>query len=385
MIEKADVIQEGEWDPTEAADQHGDDKSDSEEDTAVSRFNPSNEPLKIFETVDEMEFEAPEIEDITAEEYPELDPRTSRNLPTFRELANKERADEIDRDFRAKMFGPDDQADTNKVQTILEDGEIPEDEYSYNEFERVFYETIEKRGWRLPENTKSLPDYVETYMANDRECYGKIIAWGWFTKIKAFAIKREFGVEYYPSTKALCSMPYFDWMAMAKLKMLNPDNWYHAEFFEKRLRWGFNVSWKKDKLKKGHNDFIYVPQFAKKFKRKVDPVTGVVRHVSIWKPAEKMKIAPIMKIEQDFHDRFIGWFYDGVTHEAVIVLRTHETYSTGKVDQIRLFDPYWICNMSKEDVRLLATKKMAAHRHHRQYSDFYELVAKTCFVEEIHA
>jgi hypothetical protein len=74
MIEKAAVIQEGEWDPTEAADQHGDDKSDSEEDTAVSRFNPSEEPLKIFEAVDEMEFEAPEIEDITAEEYPELDP-----------------------------------------------------------------------------------------------------------------------------------------------------------------------------------------------------------------------------------------------------------------------------------------------------------------------
>ena len=386
ILERPDVVEKGGVDPNdEAAIPHDDDRYDSEEDTAVSRYNPLEEPLKIFETIDDMEFEAPEVEDITAEEYPEMDPRTTRNLPTFQEMADKVRADEIDREFHAKLAEVDSQADTEKGKVELEEGEIPEEEFPYSEFERIFEETCRKRKWRLPETAKPLPDYVEAFMASHRDCSGRIIAWGWFDKIKAFAVKREFGVEYYKDTSGLCSMPYFDWMTMARLKMLNPDNKYHAEYFEIKLRRGFRVSWKRDKLKTGDIDFVYSPQFAKRFKKRVNPVTNQVTNISVWKPANKMKLGPIMKIEQDFHDRFIGWFYDGETHEAVIVLKTSETYSKGRVDQIRLFDPYWISNMSKEDIRLLSTTRIAAQPHHRQQADYYEIVAKTCFVEDIHA
>ena len=322
---------------------------------------------------------------ITAEEYPKSDFRAANDLPTFQEMADKKRAEELDRDFKAKISEESDHADTDKGKNPLEDGKIPEEDFPYSEFERIYEEACKKRKWSKPYTPEPLPDYVEEYMSDHRKSNGRIIAWGWFTKLKAFAVNREFGVEYFRNALTLSTLPYFDWMAMARLKMINPDNFFYAESFERKLKWGFNVSWKKDKLKKWHSDFVYTPQFATKFKRIRNPATNQITRISVWKPAQKMKLVPVMKMEQNFHDRFIGWFYDSETHEAVIVLKTDETYSTGRVDQIRVFDPYWICNMSKEDVRLLATKRIAARPHLRQQADFYETVSKICFVEEIHA
>ena len=61
-----------------------------------------------------------------------------------------------------------------------------------------------------------VPQYVESMLSNYRKSKGKIIAWGWFQSVKAFIIKRERGVECYENCKALQTLPYFDWMAMAR-------------------------------------------------------------------------------------------------------------------------------------------------------------------------
>ena len=91
------------------------------------------------------------------------------------------------------------------------------------------------------------------------------------------------------------------------------------------------------------------------------------------------------KMRQDIHSRFIDWYYDGRTHETVIVLKTAETEYNGKVDEERIFDPYWIRNMNKKDISCLLEKRIHALPYLRMYADIYDSVAKLCYVEGMHA
>ena len=98
-----------------------------------------------------------------------------------------------------------------------------------------------------------------------------------------------------------------------------------------------------------------------------------------------MKRNPVLQMRQDIRYHFIDWYYDGRTHEAVIVLKTSQTERTGAVEEIRIFDPYWIRNMNKNDIYCLLHKRIHALDHLRRYADVYDSTAKLCYYHGLHA
>ena len=174
--------------------------------------------------------------------------------------------DEVNRKFAEKIAAEAAQRAKATGDLDYEEGELPDDsDYPVEEFEGVYKKAAERHQWYRFPPPVHIPQYVDSMLSDHRKSKGKIIAWGWFQSVKAFIVKRERGVEYYENNKTLQTLRYYDWMAMARLKMLNPSKIHFANDFEKKLRWGFNVSWKREKLKPWHQDFVFRPQFASKF------------------------------------------------------------------------------------------------------------------------
>ncbi|KAD7477273.1 hypothetical protein E3N88_00409 [Mikania micrantha] len=63
----------------------------------------------------------------------------------------------------------------------------------------------------------------------------------------------------------------------------------------------------------------------------------------------------LRKVEQDWNPFFKFWFYDDRTSEGVIVLKQDDNWRV-----IRMLDPIWIVNCSKDDVDLLNTAEIYA-------------------------
>lgn len=344
---------------------------------AAEPSSPSVETNVDFtETVDDLRFD-----DSSDQEDSDLE---MNELPEMTEILKKN-IEELNRKFREKIAAEAAQKAQETGDTDFEEGQLPEeDQFPADEFERVYISAAERKGWFRDTPPVHVPSYVESFQSHYRKSKGKIIAWGWFHTLKAFIVKRERGVEYYESCKTLATLPYFDWMAMAKLKMLNPNKVPFADIFEQRLRWGYNVSWKKEKLKPGQKDFVHIPQFASKFDTFWNKKTGWVK-TAVYKKSKKLGRNPIRKMRQDIHSLFIDWYYDGRTHEAVIILRTDQTDRNGKVEEERIFDPYWIRNMNKRDIECLLRKKIHAMPYLQTYADIYDRTAKLCYVEGLHA
>ena len=72
-----------------------------------------------------------------------------------------------------------------------------------------------------------------------------------------------------------------------------------------------------------------------------------------YKLPKTMKRVPIRKMPQNFQAHFRWWYYDEVTGEAVIMLERGEK----NWETIRVFEPMWLVNLSREDVYALYNQR----------------------------
>ncbi|MFS8002404.1 hypothetical protein Hanom_Chr13g01201691 [Helianthus anomalus] len=152
---------------------------------------------------------------------------------------------------------------------------------------------------------------------------GDILSWGWIEKLKVHAIRREFGVQYFSISR----------------RHQNSAVVGHVGAVSDQV---YKVRDEMDRTK-------IVAHYPKKV-TKIDPVTkenDVTLHI---KRSQAMKDMSLMKLEQDFYEEFRDWYYDSSTVEAVISLRSKETFIWRG---IRILDPMWLVNLSKKDVECL--------------------------------
>ncbi|MFS7913659.1 hypothetical protein Hanom_Chr02g00144261 [Helianthus anomalus] len=67
--------------------------------------------------------------------------------------------------------------------------------------------------------------------------------------IHCVAIKREHGIQYFNSLLSITSLPFYDTVALTKLRLINRSSYAGATLFEKRLRFNHRNGWKDEQYK----------------------------------------------------------------------------------------------------------------------------------------
>ena len=90
---------------------------------------------------------------------------------------------------------------------------------------------------------------------------------------------------------------------------------------------------------------------------------------------------PLVPIEQEFSDKFIFWYYNYVTSEAVIVLKNDPKICR----KIRVYDPMWLVNLSKEDVKTLHLNQIHFQDQDADQAVRLQKMVRYCFAKKVHA
>ena len=81
----------------------------------------------------------------------------------------------------------------------------------------------------------------------------------------------------------------------------------------------------------------------------------------------------------DFSSKFKWWYFDGKAKEAVIVL-----YEDGEWTDIRVFDPMWLTNLSRDDVYTLYKNQIMFKEEEMLQALQYHRVIRICFAYDLH-
>ncbi|KAD7116681.1 hypothetical protein E3N88_03949 [Mikania micrantha] len=171
---------------------------------------------------------------------------------------------------------------------------------------------------------------------------GRIVSYGYFHNIPGsltdkgcYVVKRIDGRHYFGKALNLMTLPSFECMELSRLKMIKPIQTKHNEIFEKLLKKEARSRWS-----------LLSPQ-AK------DKIHGYPKPIVFKRPR-------LRKVEQNSNPYFKFWFYDEKTTEAVILLKQEDQWRV-----IRMLDPVWIVNCSKDDIDLLSMAEIfAAEGYH---------------------
>ncbi|KAD4180452.1 hypothetical protein E3N88_29043 [Mikania micrantha] len=197
---------------------------------------------------------------------------------------------------------------------------------------------------------------------------GRIISYGYFHNISGslmdkgcYVVKRIDGCQYFGKATDLMSLPAFECKDLSRLRMIKPIQTRHNEIFENLLKKEARFGWS-----------LLSPQFRERFKDYVKP--------------NVFKRPRLRKMEQDWNPFFKFWFYDDRTSEGVIVLKQDDDWRV-----IRMLDPIWIVNCSKDDIDLLNTAEIYAENGYHDvgvsYKDMaiqYQTIARICYTLGIH-
>ncbi|MFS7895876.1 hypothetical protein Hanom_Chr12g01147731 [Helianthus anomalus] len=176
------------------------------------------------------------------------------------------------------------------------------------------------------------------YYKRDREVsLGDIISWGYLSQVNAYAIQRQFGVQYFVYIQDILSLPW----------------------------------WDVEELPKSHS--------PKKVK-KIDPVTGIEETILQIKKPKVLKNIPLPKMEQDFHKGFLCWVYSCMSTEVVITYRVEN-----EVRYIHLYYPLWLVNCSVKDIKCLFINKIGFKAEDKDQAMQFQKVATIFFQKGINS
>ncbi|MFS7905822.1 hypothetical protein Hanom_Chr01g00052191 [Helianthus anomalus] len=172
------------------------------------------------------------------------------------------------------------------------------------------------------------------YYKRDREVsVGDIISWRYLPQVNAYAIRREFDVEYFAYIQYIMSLPWWDVEELPKVRTLP---YPVRERIEETI-------------------------------------------LQIKKPSV-LKNIPLPKMEQDFHKGFLCWVYSCMSTEAVITYKVEN-----EIRYIHLYDPKWIVNCSAKNIECLFIKKISYKAEEKDQALQFQKVATICFQKGINS
>ncbi|MFS7905315.1 hypothetical protein Hanom_Chr01g00046221 [Helianthus anomalus] len=202
----------------------------------------------------------------------------------------------------------------------------------------------ERKKWFKKDTERKFKRPPQYYRRDRNVSLGDIISWGYLPQVNAYAIQREFGVQYFQYIQDIMSLPWWDVEELSQVGTLS-----------------------------------YPPHYPKKVKR-VDPVTGIEEIIPHIKKPRVLKNIPLPKMEHNFHEGFICWVYSCISTEVVIEYRVGN-----EIRNIHLYDPMWIMNCSTKDIECLFVNKIGYKVEDREQALQFQKVATICFQKGINS
>ncbi|XP_021975049.1 FK506-binding protein 5-like [Helianthus annuus] len=278
----------------------------------LNAFDINHQPEYEYKYVEDADvYDRVEVEDCTDDESVNED---TSQFPTLMEFFTEENRDELRR----------------KVAEILKDKNFdgtPKD-----------MQKEERQKWFKDSHERKFKRSLKYYQRDRSISLSDIISWGFLPHVNAYAIRREFGVQYFERLYDVMSLP-----------------WWDVEELSKK------------------------PHYPKRVQR-VDPVTGVEETILNVKKPKAMKNIPVPKMEQDFYKGFLGWVYSCISTEAVI------TYRAGReIREIYVYDPMWLVNCSAKDMEFLFINKIHFQSEDHEQAMQFQQVVSICFQKGINS
>ncbi|MFS7946701.1 hypothetical protein Hanom_Chr06g00539401 [Helianthus anomalus] len=204
---------------------------------------------------------------------------------------------------------------------------------------------------------------------------GVILSWGYLEDLKVYAIKCEYGVQYFEFLQDIKTLPWWDVEELVKMKNIK-QYWYGPEVkCREQMLWGYI------KKQAELNFPDWKPQQPKHIV-KIDTVTrekDITLHV---KRPRCLRNMPQREMEQDFYQDFKGWIFNPSTCEAVITLLDGKT---GEWRHIHVLDPMWLVNCSNKKIECLFFNKIVYNEFDKEKAQRYQKLVNVCFAKEINS
>ncbi|XP_022040864.1 probable serine/threonine-protein kinase kinX [Helianthus annuus] len=308
----------------------------------LNAFDINQQPEYEYKYVDEADnYDRVEVEDCTDDESVNED---TSNFPTLVEFFSQKNVDELRRKFSECL------KDTNFDGTVKD---------AQKEERKKWFRKCNERKFKRPLK----------YYKRDRDVsLGDIISWGFLPQVNVYAIRREFGVQYFEYIQDIMTLPWWDVEELSKVRTLD----YPVRKHDVPI-WGLM------KFEAFRGFKHWKPHYPKKVRR-VNPETGNEETILHVKKPRVIKNIPVPKMEQDFHKGFLYWVYSCLLTEAVITYRAEN-----EIRHIFVYDPLWLVNCSAKDIECLFVNKIGFKVEDKDQAMQFQKVVSICFQKGINA
>ncbi|XP_022009660.1 uncharacterized protein LOC110908707 [Helianthus annuus] len=279
-------------------------------------------------------------------------PEDTSKLPTLMEFFAAENREEL----RQKVI---EAVNENVFENLKKDAEKESQSNVEKEDRSKWFKDSHERKFKRPLK----------YFQRDRTVsLGDVISWGFLPQVNAYAIRREYGVQYFKRLYDIMSLPWWDVEELSKVRSLD----YPVRQNDKAM-WGYI---KYEALKGFKKWKPHRPRCV----QRVDPVSGITETILNVKPPRTMTTIPMPEMEQDFYKGFIDWVYNCITTEAIITYR-----AGGELRNIHVYDPMWLVNCSAKDIECLFIHKIRYSPADKEQALQFQRVVSLCFQKSINS
>ncbi|MFS8006191.1 putative levansucrase [Helianthus anomalus] len=229
-------------------------------------------------------------------------------------------------------------------------------------------EEIDRSKWFKVSHERKFKRPLKYFQRDRSVSLGDIISWGFLPQVNAYAIRREYGVQYFQRLYDIMSLPWWDVDELSQVRTLE----YPVRQNDKAI-WGYI----KYETLRGY--LKWKPHRPRRVER-VNPETGMRETILNVKPPRTLTTIPMPEMEQDFYKGFIDWVYSCLTTEAII------TYRAGsELRYIHIYDPMWLVNCSAKDIECLFIHKIRYKAEDIDQAQQFQCVVSLCFQKGINS
>ena len=100
------------------------------------------------------------------------------------------------------------------------------------------YREILKKQKQAP-----IASYRKLYKVKGHRTKGQVISWAYLHDLNCYAVKREFGIDYFKHPVDFKTLPHFDVNRLAQMRLLYSESHGMATWFENQLYKEFRTKW----------------------------------------------------------------------------------------------------------------------------------------------
>ncbi|MFS7929009.1 hypothetical protein Hanom_Chr04g00327541 [Helianthus anomalus] len=150
----------------------------------------------------------------------------------------------------------------------------------------------ERKKWLRESNERKFKRPLMFYKRDRDVLLGDIISWGFLPHVNAYAIRREYGVQYFERLYDIISLPWWDVEELSKVRTLGYP-----------IRRNDVPMWGLIKCESLKNFKHWKPHYPRKVRR-VNPETGNEEKILHVKKPRVIKNIPMPRMEQEFYKGF---------------------------------------------------------------------------------